>query len=270
MALFFDNSDEIYLAQAGVNETVADSENSVQHTTHATSSAPHPIEENDNTQSGGHGSAWLFYAYGFLIISVFIIIAAVATRKLKLKPGKLQNFFETAVDGVYSIPKMVMGERATEYAPFIATFFIAIICMNFIGLVPGFRAATANPSITFGLSIVAFFAVQYYGIKAHGWRYIKHFMGPSLWLAPLIFIIEMVSELVRPLSLAMRLYGNIYGEETVIEQLSTQLVFSGIPVGSFASLILLPLQLLSVFLQAYVFTLLVSVYISMATEKEGH
>ena len=250
MARFFDNKSEILIAQADVHEEQA---------------VVHETTEHETSSHGGEHEtpAYIFYIYGAIAIIIFLIFAFISTRKLKLRPGKIQNVFEYIVEMLYSIPVMVMGERGLKYAPFVSTFFIAIICMNVIGLIPGLKAATANPSITFGLSIVAFIAIQYYGFKENGFGYVKHFMGPVAALAPLIFIIELASELVRPLSLAMRLYGNIFGEEMVVHALSTQ-------IHPLAAIIMLPLQILSVFLQSFVFTLLVSVYISMATEKEGH
>jgi F-type H+-transporting ATPase subunit a len=131
---------------------------------------------------------------------------------------------------------------------------------------PGARAGTASLSITLGFGVVAIVAVQYYGFRAHGIKYLFHFLGPVPAMAFLILPIELLSEIVRPVSLSMRLYGNISGEEKVLEAFATA-------VGSWgplvASVVMTPLELLTSVLQALVFSLLVSVYIALATEKES-
>ena len=151
-----------------------------------------------------------------------------------------------------------MGPRGRAYAPFVSTFFLYIVVMNLIGLIPGLRAGTASLSITLGLAVVAFLAVQYYGFRAHGIRYLLHFLGPVLPMAILIGPLEIIAELVRIVSLSVRLYGNIYGEEQVISALAHQL-------HPLLAVLMLPMQILTIFLQAFVFTLLVTVYISLAT-----
>ncbi|HEY3417691.1 MAG TPA: F0F1 ATP synthase subunit A, partial [Armatimonadota bacterium] len=140
-----------------------------------------------------------------------------------------------------------------------------ILVMNFTGLIPGFKPGTSSLSITLGLAIVAFIAVQYYGFRTHGIRYLLHFLGPVPALALLIAPLELLSEVIRVASLSIRLYGNIYGEEQVITALATK--FSPL-----IAVLMLPLQALTIILQAFVFTLLVTIYIALATEKheEGH
>ncbi len=225
--------------------------------THSTTGAPvkHESEE--------HASPWLFYGFSMFAFLLIVIFAINATKKMQMIPKKSQNIGEMIIEALYGLPTMVMGERGKKYAPFISTFFLYIVIMNLSGLIPVFKSGTASLSVTLGLGIFAFFMVQYYGFQTHGLAYIKHFAGPVAWLSFLIFPLEILSELIRPISLSMRLYGNIFGEEQVIQALSTS-----IPViGPYITILMLPLQLLTCVLQAFVFSLLVTVYISMATEK---
>ena len=214
---------------------------------------------------GGEASPWRFFAFSLAAFLIIIILAVASTRRMRLVPRGLQNLLEMAVESLYGIPEMVMGPRGRTYAPFICTFFLYILVMNLLGLVPLARSGTASLSITFGMGIFAFLMVQYYGFKVHGVRYFLHFAGPVWWLAWLIFPLELVSEIIRPISLSVRLYGNIFGEEQVIAALAQNL-------HPLAAVLMLPLQLLTSVLQAFVFSLLVTVYLSMATEKheEAH
>ncbi|HEX2948897.1 MAG TPA: F0F1 ATP synthase subunit A [Armatimonadota bacterium] len=246
----FDSSAPIILAQAG-------GESTTNRTTTTTTAVP-------QKESGGGGehetSQWTFFGLSLLAFVIISVLAIAGTRRRKLIPSGLQNFMEWIYEGLYSIPEMVMGPRGRQYAPFVATFFLYIVVMNMIGLIPALKAGTASLSITLGLAVVAFITVQYYGFKAHGIKYLAHFVGPVPAMAFLILPLELISELVRPVSLSIRLYGNIFGEEQVIAALSQQLH----PV---TAVFMLPLQILTVFLQAFVFSLLVTVYIALATEK---
>jgi F-type H+-transporting ATPase subunit a len=141
-----------------------------------------------------------------------------------------------------------------------------ILFSNLLGLVPGFLPPTDNLNTTVACALVVFFATHYYGIKTHGLKYIKHFMGPVWWLSPLFFIIEVISHLARVLSLSMRLFGNIMADHTL---LSLTLL-----TPSFLVIFLPPLAMfLGIFvslIQAFIFTLLSMVYISLAIEEAEH
>lgn len=219
-----------------------------------------PAKHAEKSEHGEHVSPWVFFSFSLIAFVLIVAVMISGTRKMRLVPQGLQNVLEWLYETVYSIPDMVMGPRGRQYAPIIASFFLYILVMNFLGMIPIFKPGTASLSITLGLSIVAFFAVQYYGFQAHGWRYLSHFLGPVPAMAFLILPLELVAEMVRPMSLSIRLYGNIFGEEQVVSALANQL-------HPIAALIILPIQILSAFLQAYVFSLLVTVYISLATEK---
>lgn len=229
-------------------------------TAHTTTTAPTAHEQTEREPS-----PWFFFEMSMLAFVLIAAIGFIGTRRMRLVPRGLQNFLEFCMEALFGIPEMVMGPRGKQYAPLIATLFLAILVSNLIGLIPGLKAGTASLSVTLALAIVAFCAVQYYGFKAHGIRYLAHFLGPVPAMAILIMPLEIVAEIVRIASLSIRLFGNINGEEQVISALANQ-------ISPLAAVLLLPLQVLTIFLQAFVFSLLVAVYISLATEKhdDGH
>lgn len=228
---------------------------------HTASSTASTAEHGD--RGGEHEvSQWVFFGYSLLAFLLIALLAVLGTRRMRLVPQGLQNFWEWIFESLYGIPEMVMGPRGRQFGPLIATFFLYIVVMNLTGLIPGLKSGTASLSVTLGLAVVAFVAVQYYGFQAHGLQYLLHFLGPVPAMAILIMPLELIAELVRVVSLSIRLYGNINGEEQVIQALATQLHWT-------VAVLLLPIQLLTIFLQAFVFCLLVAVYISLATEKHG-
>lgn len=233
-----------------------------EHTVTATTAVP----EKAGQESEGAPPAWTFLPFAGIAFLLIITIAIIGTRRLKLVPRGLQNLLEMVFEGLYSLPEQVMGPRGRQYAPFVSTFFIYIVTMNALGLIPFFKAATASLSITLGLALVAFLGVQYFGFKAHGIKYLAHFIGPVPAMAILILPLEILSEFIRPVSLSVRLYGNIFGEEQVTAALANLIKIHGVPIPV-VPLVILPLEVLTVFLQAFVFTLLVTVYIALATEK---
>ena len=229
---------------------------------HAGSMADSSAATSD-THHSEHASQWVFFSYSMVALLLILVVVAAGTRKMRLVPHGLQNFLEWIYESLFGIPEMVMGPRGRKYAPLIASFFLYIVVMNFLALIPAFKPGTASLSVTLGLAIVAFISVQYFGFQAHGIRYLAHFVGPVPGMFFLILPLELVAELVRPVSLSIRLYGNIYGEEQVVSALASQL-------HPMTAVVILPIQILSSFLQAYVFALLVTVYISLATERHAH
>lgn len=173
--------------------------------------------------------------------------------------------FDVLVEAMLSLmEKMMPREKALRFLPLVTAFFTFIFMSNFLGLVPGFLPATDNLNTTFALGLTAFLAYNYWGIRTQGVvRYAKHFMGPLPILAPLMIPIELISHLVRPCSLALRLMGNMFGDHMVLGIfLSFHILFLPLPV--------MVLGLIVVTVQALVFTLLAIVYISMAVEEHDH
>ena len=218
-------------------------------------------------------------------LSVFVaimlaVIGYVGMRRRERIPHGLQNVLEMAVESLEGLSRTLLGDQGPKFAPFLGTFFLYILLMNLLGLLPGFASPTANLNITLGLALIVFVVVQYYGVQNNGpWGYLKHFTGDIWWLVPLIFPVHVIGELVRPISLSLRLFGNILGEETVIAMLVGMSFLSFKVHGLLVGLPLpfaLPMMLLALFtgtVQALVFTLLTAAYLAgtMAhPEAEAH
>lgn len=200
----------------------------------------------------------------WVIIALLALISFLATRKLKDVPGPLQNAAEMAVDSLRNYYGGLMGrENAARYFPVMATFFIFIVISNYSGLLPGaghaFSVPTACLSVTAGLAVIAFFTTHTVGFRHQGFGgYLKSFLKPIWVMLPL----TLIEQFVRPFSLALRLYGNLYGEEKVTEQLGELL-----PIG--LPLLMQVLSLLFCLIQAIVFTMLLSIYVAEATGEEA-
>lgn len=197
--------------------------------------------------------------YTWLVMVILVVLAFLASRGMKAVPGGVQNLMEVVVTGIENMVDETMGHKGKVYFPLIATFALFILISNLLGLIPGFYPPTANLNTNVALALIVFFMTHIIGIKEHGSHYLKHFMGPILWLAPLMIIIEFIGHLARPLSLSLRLFGNMYGHEIVL------MIF----VGLVPFLLPIPMMLMGVlvaFIQAFVFSLLAMIYIAGALE----
>jgi F-type H+-transporting ATPase subunit a len=189
-----------------------------------------------------------------------------------LPPQKLGNraVFEGLADMVFGVLEGVMGPKnARKYLPFIGTFFIFVLFSNLISLVPGFRAPTDTLKTNVGLAVCVFLATHILGFKEHGIHYLEQFTGhlplksPLVILVPLMFVIEVISHLIRPATLAIRLMANMFADHAVVGVFFTLVPF----------LVPVPLMILGVFVsvvQALVFTLMSATYISLAVAHEEH
>lgn len=205
------------------------------------------------------------------VIMMWLIIAALAAlsiyvgKHLQERPGKFQNVIETGIEYLDNSFTGNLGKkRARKYFCFLGSLFIFIIFANYSGLLPGvgltkyLKAPTSSLSVTAGLGICTFCFLQGAGIQAKGIKgYIKHFISPIIVMLPLLLL----DELIKPVSLSLRLFGNIFGEEAVTEQF-----YEILPVG--APLVMMALSLLFCALQAIVYTTLVSIYLDEATETQ--
>lgn len=215
-----------------------------------------------------------------IIMSATIVIflgmfSIIATRRLQKVPGRLQSLLEIIVEGLANFTKSQMGRAAAPFIPFVGTLFIYIFAMNMLGQIPLFHSPTSNFNTTIALTLIVFFVTHYQGVKNNGVTgYLKHMAGKPIWLAPLVFPLHLMQELLsRPLSLSMRLFGNIMGEDTIIA------IFIGLS-PFLLGLIPIPMHLPMVFLallgstiQAMIFSLLASFYIAGAIgihEEEHH
>lgn len=239
---------------------------------------------------GGHGGgiehpgSWLHFLYSLEIIpkwfpeevtvgiftaGVLGLLAILMTRNLKIIPSKTQAALEMIVSGLQNFVTDLIGPDGAKHLPIVGTVFIYIFVMNVGGLVPGWKAGTANIHVTAALALSVFFYIQYHGIKANGLGgYLKHFVGEPVWLAPLNFPIHVIGELAKPLSLAIRLFGNIFGKDTVI------LVLMGMAISMLGFFpIHTPMYFLGLFVslvQALVFSILTCVYLSSVTAHHDH
>ncbi len=173
----------------------------------------------------------------------------------------LRSIVEVVCDYSLGMMSGMMGEKAARYfLPFIGTFAFFIMFSNLIGLVPGFLPPTDSVNTTAACSVLVFFATHIYGLKENGFDHIKHLWGPVWWLGPLMFPIECISHVVRPVSLALRLAGNMIGDHTAVS-IFLGLTFIIIPIP------IMGLGIIVCLVQALVFCLLSVVYIAMAIEK---
>jgi len=198
--------------------------------------------------------------YTWTVIAFLLVLSLIATSALKTIPSGTQNFMEVVVDGIENMIVETMGEHGRPFFPLIATLAIFILVSNLVGLIPGFYPPTANINTTAACAIVVFLATHVIGIKHHGFHYLKHFLGPIWWLAPLMFFIELIGHLSRPVSLTLRLFGNMNGHELVL-----MIFFALAPF-----LVPLPMMLMGVlvsFIQAFVFMLLAMIYIQGSLEE---
>ena len=213
-------------------------------------------------------SAWIPDAalMALLVLAIFAVFLPLAARRYqKQRPGRIQNFREMIVAGVRSLVSDIIGHGAEKrYLNVIGGFAVFIFVANLFGLFFFLQPPTGSLSTTVALAVLSFLYFNFQGIKEHGvLGYLKHFMGPVLWLAPLFFVIEIIGNFARILSLSLRLFMNIYGEHTA----------TGIFAGLVPVVVPWPLMALGLFtalLQAFIFATLSSVYISLATAHEEH
>lgn len=204
-----------------------------------------------------------------ILVSILLIGVCIYTRfrnPPKVVPSgriSLGNVLEVGIEFICNLIEDNMGRNGRRFIHIIGAVFIFILVSNLLGILPGFLPPTENININAGCAIIVFFYYQMVGFFQHGPSYLRHFAGPIWWLAPFMFIIELIGHLARPFSLSIRLFGNIMGDHKVLEIFSN-LVPVGIPVfnlalGTFVALI-----------QALVFSLLSTIYISLAVEEGEH
>ena len=194
------------------------------------------------------------------IIIALTVFSFIISRRLGLVPGNTQSIVELLISGIENLVNDTMGHHGKKYFPFVATFGIYILISNLLGLIPGLVPPTANLNTTAGLAIIVFVTTHIIGVKEHGIKYFKHFMGPVWWLIPLMIPIEIIGHLSRPLSLSLRLFGNMMGHELIVGVLLFLVTF----------LLPLPILVLGImvsFIQAFIFLLLTMMYIGGALEE---
>jgi F-type H+-transporting ATPase subunit a len=223
---------------------------------------------------------WINIIYGLFTSLILVIVAQQVYRHRKMVPGPFQNFIEILVEGMYNMFYSVMGKEARRYTPFLGTLFFYILINNFWGLIPGGHSPSTSINVTASLAGIVFLYSQYTGITRLGFvGWLDHLAGQPrsavTWaLVPLLLPIHIIGELAKPFSLAVRLFGNITGEDVLVAVFVTlgvgALSFMHSPIG-------LPLQIPFVFLglllstiQALVFAMLSTIYILLMLPHEEH
>ena len=199
--------------------------------------------------------------HSWLVMAILIIGSLLLVRNLRIIPTKGQNFVEVILQGLENFMVEITGPEGKSFFPYIATVFLYILLSNLLGLIPGFISPTANINTTLSLALCTFVLTHAIGIKYHGAKYIKHFLGPMLALAPLMLVIETIGHLARVMSLSMRLFGNIFGKEKLLG------ILFGLAGLYLAPLPILFLGILVSFIQAVVFMLLSIMYFAGAMEE---
>jgi F-type H+-transporting ATPase subunit a len=202
-----------------------------------------------------------YVSYAFLASLILVGVAFSIRGSLALAPRGVQNFVEVMVESLLKLAEENIGHHWGKYFfPLIGTIGLYILVCNFMGLIPGFTAPTSNINTTASMAVPVFLATHYYGIKVHGFKYIKHFLGPIIWLAPMMFVIEFIGHLVRPVTLSVRLFGNMIAKHMILFALGL-LAPVIIPVA------ILGLGVLVSLIQAFVFVLLTSLYLAGSVEE---
>ncbi len=229
--------------------------------------------------------------YTWIAMAILIAIAFAASRRVEMVPRGIQNFVEVLLEQHLKLIDDVIGPEGRPYLPLIATLGLFILVANLMGLVPGLVAPTANLNTTAACAVIVFITYHAIGIRKQGpIAYARHFMGPIPWLAPLMVPIELFSHLARPLSLSLRLFGNMTGGHILLAVFFFLMGFEGmlgwalrgslggIVLGGPAALLmavftvgfLYPLKILVAFLQAFIFVMLSAIYIAGAVEQAEH
>jgi F-type H+-transporting ATPase subunit a len=225
--------------------------------------------------------------YTWLAMLILAGLAFAASRNVALVPRGVQNLLEVVVEQFRQMIDDVMGPAGRPYLPLIATLGLFILVGNLMSLVPGLAGPTTNLNTTAACALVVFFSYHAIGLMKQGpVNYLKHFMGPVVWLAPLMFPIEVISHMARPLSLTLRLFGNMVGGHILLAVIFFLMgldgligwaltgSMGGIVVGGISGVIaiaftvgfLYPLKMLVSFLQAFIFVMLTMLYIAGAIE----
>jgi F-type H+-transporting ATPase subunit a len=209
----------------------------------------------------------------FMILTLLIMVAyrRLANPALDIVPEprlSVVNFFEAAYGTIEKLCEESLGHHGHRYIYLVGTLALWILFSNLLGVIPGFVPPTDNVNTNFACAAIVFLATHYYGFKTHGAKYLKHFVGPTPWLAPLMIPIELIGHLARPLSLTLRLFGNMFGDHMnlmvfvgMMIALAKAYVFVA-PVAVLVPIVIICLGIFVSVVQAYVFVLLTMSYLS--------
>jgi len=220
------------------------------------------------------GEQWLgLIVFTWLVILILGIVSFIVSRRLNKIPNRLQSVLELTVEKLAELLDSLIGPGGRKYLPLLGSLFLFITCLNLMGLIPGIKSPTSNWNCTIALALIVIIYVQAVAIKENGFLgYLKHLSGSPkgliMWgLAPLMFPLHILGEAVKPLSLSLRLFGNISGEDTIILSIVGLVKSAGLfaPLPFILLLFLFGLAVVTSFLQAFIFTALSSIYIMIST-----
>lgn len=206
-----------------------------------------------------------------LLVGIFLVtLSIIATRKMKKIPTGLQAFMEIVVSGLNNFFQSVIGHSAVKYLPFLGTLFLYIIIMNFWGLIPSMHSPTNSLNTTLALGLSTFVYTQYQGFRVLGVKkFFRHLVGDPLFMSPLMFPLHVLGEFVKPISLSLRLFGNLTGEDIAIAIMVglAPYILGIIPIP--IHVVMIVLAILFSTIQAVVFSLLSAIYIGQSTGALG-
>ena len=213
----------------------------------------------------GYTATAALVAVGLLVWGVMARRQLAAAADAVVPDAKLtaRNTLEIFVEHFTGLVDDVVGRHGRQYVPFYAALFLFILVSNLCGIIPGFESPTSNVNVTLGLGVLSFLVYNYYGFRAHGVGYLRHFLGPVWWLAVLMVPLELINNLLRPITLNLRLMMNMFADHLVLEiftdltRLVVPIIFLGL--GVFVGLV-----------QTVVFTILSLVYVSLAVANHEH
>ena len=205
-----------------------------------------------------------FVLCAFFVGGLLILYSLLSKKSENIIPDEkpsIRGFIELIVEFNRSLVLSVAGKEGEKYTSFVASVFLYILALNLLGLIPGFIPPTSNINVNAGAAIIVFLYYNYTGFKAHGISYLKHFLGPILPIAPMFLLIELISHVFRPVTLSVRLFGNMFSDHMVLEAFQ-HLIPVGVPA------VFLFMALIVSFIQAFVFAILAAIYIGLAIAHE--
>ena len=226
---------------------------------------------------------WTGMVFAYLIAALIVIAVGIVMKNPQMIPGRVQSVVEMLFEGLTNFLTGILGPQGKVYVPFLGTLFIYILCMNLAGTLPLSMSPTASANTTVALALCVFFYSHYIGMRRNGpWGYVKHLMGSPKsaveWaFVPIMFPVHILGEIARPVSLSLRLFGNVTGEDVLLYAFTSlgvaALAFMHSPIGIPFQVPFIFLAFLTSFIQALVFTLLSTIYILLMLphdhEEEG-
>jgi len=216
----------------------------------------------------------------FVAMAILALLSFLATRRMSIVPGGIQNVFEVLFSFVFDLADSIIGAQSKKYYPLFIGLFLYILKSNLMGVIPGMVSPTSNINTTLALALIIFFSTHFFGIRKKGLlKYLDGLChGVPIWLKPMMFVIEIISELARPVSLSFRLFGNMMAKELLLAILALLIIVFFQSHGmlqkalSVVPLVLQPLMLLFglfvAFIQAFIFTVLSIFYIGGAVAED--